>query len=511
MALMPALAADRSASARAVLDRVTADLLSGAHRGVIVDSPPGAGKSTLVVELAKRLADTGDPVMVVAQTNEQVDDLVDRLATAHGAIGDPEGGSGHGGPGSSVRGSSEHGSSEHGSRGLTIGRLSASGYTPTERVVRHLGGPGSVDGSVIVAGKVGDLGKPAVTVATAAKWARIGDATWPEGGWRWAILDEAYQMRSDGLLAIAPRFAGGTALFVGDPGQLDPFAAIDGDRWAGSAWDPTDSAVAVVRAHNPDLPVHRLPYSWRLPATAAPLICAAFYPFTPFESGGTATDRSMWLPDAAGSGAGAVSASPDPIDQAIALAAETGWALYELPARHTVRTDAEALEACAHLAARLVRGGATVFDPAYAGGRPVTADRVAIGAAHRDQVAGIRAALDRLGELDGHGAPDVSAVTVDTANRLQGREYDVCIVLHPLSGRRDATAFHLETGRLCVLLSRHRHACIVVARAGIPELLDAHPHTEPVHLGVPIKFPDGWEAHQAVLAHLAGHRVRAAR
>ncbi len=460
---------DRSAAARAVVDTVTADLLRGRHRGVIVDSPPGAGKSTLVVELAGRLAGTGGPVMIVAQTNEQVDDLVDRLATAHGGR-------------------------------LTIGRLSASGYTPTERVARHLGGPGAADDAVTVAGKVGDLGMPAVTVATAAKWARTGETPWPEGGWRWAILDEAYQMRSDGLLAIAPRFAAGTALFVGDPGQLDPFATIDGDRWAGSAWDPTDSAVAVVRAHNPTLPVHRLPYSWRLPATAAPLVCTAFYPFTPFESGGSPGDRSMTLPAAS---AAYSTPAGGAVDRTLDLAAASGWALYELPAKHTVRTDAEALDACARLAARLVRREGTVFDPAYAGGRPVTADRVAIGAAHRDQVAGVRAALDRLGE-------DVHGVTVDTANRLQGREYDVCIVLHPLSGRRDATAFHLETGRLCVLLSRHRHACIVVARAGIPDLLDAHPHTEPVHLGVPVKFPDGWEAHQAVLAHLAEHRVAAA-
>jgi len=84
----------------------------------------------------------------------------------------------------------------------------------------------------------------------------------------------------------------------------------------------------------------------------------------------------------------------------------------------------------------------------------------------------------------------------------------VTIVLHPLSGRIDATAFHLEAGRLCVLTSRHRHACIVVARAGIPELLDAHPSTEPVHLNVPVKFPDGWEANQSVMAHLAQWRVR---
>jgi hypothetical protein len=82
-------------------------------------------------------------------------------------------------------------------------------------------------------------------------------------------------------------------------------------------------------------------------------------------------------------------------------------------------------------------------------------------------------------------------------------------VLHPLSGRHDATEFHLEAGRLCVLASRHRHACIVVARAGIAELLDDYPPGEPVRPGVPAKFPDGWEADQSLLAHLSSHRVRA--
>jgi hypothetical protein len=257
-----------------------------------------------------------------------------------------------------------------------------------------------------------------------------------------------------------------------------------------------------VRAHNPGLPVHRLPYSWRLPASAAPLVSAAFYPFTPFEAGTGEGDRSLKL----SGGDGGTGSGPDSggganrVDRALDLAADTGWALYELPARHTVRTDSEALDACAALAARLLERGAVAFDPSYGEGRPVGPDRIAIGAAHRDQVAGIRLALDRYGAA-------TRAVTVDTANRLQGREYDVTIVLHPLSGRRDASAFHLETGRLCVLLSRHRHACLVVARAGIAELLDAHPHTEPVHLGVPVKFPDGWEAHQAVLAHLAGFKA----
>jgi hypothetical protein len=157
------------------------------------------------------------------------------------------------------------------------------------------------------------------------------------------------------------------------------------------------------------------------------------------------------------------------------------------------------VRAIATLALRLLqRGGVTRSE---LGEAPLEASRIAVGAAHRDQVAAIRAALA--------GVELAADVTVDTANRLQGREFDVTLVLHPLSGRRDATAFHLETGRLCVLASRHRHACIVVARAGIPELLDAHPSTEPVHLGAPVTFPDGWEANQAVLAHLARHRVTA--
>lgn len=424
-----------------VVESVLRDVREGAHRGVVVDSPPGAGKSTLVVRAAAELAVSGEPLMIVAQTNEQVDDLIDRLARRA-----PE---------------------------LRIGRLSATDYRPSERVTGH--------GTVRVAAKVADLGGPAVTIGTAAKWATV-----PEGSWPWAIVDEAYQMRADALLRVAGRFE--RALFVGDPGQLDPFSAVETARWTGLTWDPMQSAVATLLRHNPDLPVHRLPVSWRLPASAAPVVSAAFYPFTGFRAGTGPADRALTF---TGAGPG------DAYDASVELAAATGWALHELPARHTVRTDAEAATACAELALRVLARGAVAVSEAAPGGAPVTADRIAVGAAHRDQVAAIRSRLGTAG----------AGVTVDTANRLQGREYDVTIVLHPLSGRRDATAFHLESGRLCVLASRHRHACVVVARAGIGELLDAYPSTERVHLDVPVKFPDGWEANQTVLTHLDAHRA----
>ncbi|MFH9829216.1 AAA domain-containing protein [Streptomyces bobili] len=435
---------DAGTAATRATDAILRDTLHGTARGVVVDSPPGAGKSTLVVRAALELADAGRPLMVVAQTNAQVDDLVLRLAEKNSE--------------------------------LPVGRLHSS---DTDAYDKTLDGLANVRKSA----KAGDLAGLPVVISTAAKWAHVK----ADEPWRHAIVDEAYQMRSDGLLAVAGLFE--RALFVGDPGQLDPFAIVGSEQWAGLSYDPSASAVSTLLAHNPDLPQHRLPVSWRLPASAAPLVSDAFYPYTPFRSGTDHGDRSLSF--------GVPSDGSGP-DRVIDEAAESGWGLLELPARHTPRTDPEAVRAVATVVRRLLdRAGAATSERSPAP-TPLTADRVAVGTAHRDQAAAVRAALAELGVTD---------VTVDTANRLQGREYDVTVILHPLSGRPDATAFHLETGRLCVLASRHRHACIVVCRAGVTDLLDAYPSTEPVQLGTAVKFPDGWEANHAVLAHLAEHRV----
>ncbi|MGW7411346.1 AAA domain-containing protein [Streptomyces sp. NPDC054863] len=436
---------DPSAEAARATAAILHDTLHGTHRGVVVDSPPGAGKSTLVVRAALELAAAGRPLMVVAQTNAQVDDLVLRLAEKQ-----PD---------------------------LPVGRLHSSESDPYDKAIDDLA-------HVKKSAKAADLAGIDVVISTAAKWAHVKGVE----PWRHAIVDEAYQMRSDALLAVASLFE--RALFVGDPGQLDPFSIVGADQWAGLSYDPSASAVSTLLAHNPELPQHRLPVSWRLPASAAPLVSDAFYPYTPFRSGTGPADRKLTF---------GVPSDGSAADRVVDEAAHSGWGLLELPARHTPRTDPEAVGALAQVVRRLLdRGGAALsersLDPT-----PLTADRIAVGTAHRDQAAAVRAALAALG---------VTGVAVDTANRLQGREFDVTVVLHPLSGRPDATAFHLETGRLCVLASRHRHACIVVCREGVADLLDEHPSTEPVQLGVTVKFPDGWEANHSVLAHLAEHRTR---
>lgn len=430
--------------AQTAIDRITATFTRADCRGVVVDSPPGAGKSSLVVRVATVLAAQGEQVVIIAQTNSQVDDLIVRFLTRHADT--------------------------------SIGRLSAKNYVPTTGVLHP---------SVLINSDINALSGCGVIVGTAEKWKFV-----TTGSWSWAIIDEAYQMRSDLLLRIINRFE--HTLFVGDPGQLDPFSTVDIERWAGLSWDPMQSAVAVLLRHSPDTPVLHLPVSWRLPASAAPVVADAFYPFNPFSSGTGPDHRAMeYAPN---------SARRDGIDDVVALAASTGWGLHEMPARNTIRTDIEAVNATAAIAARLLHNSTTTYCEQAPDGRRLTAERIAVGAAHRDQVAALRGAIDRLG---GDG------ITVDTANRLQGREYDATVILHPLSGRRDATEFHLESGRLCVLASRHRHACIVVAREGIPKLLDDHPSTEPMHLHSLIKFPDGWEANQSMFDHLGKHRIPA--
>jgi hypothetical protein len=438
---------DPAAATDAVIAAVLTDMRTPDHRAIIVDSPPGAGKTTLVVRAAAELVARGEECIIVAQTNNQVNDLTTRLAIQH--------------------------------PGILVGRLSATDYTVPPALLALP--------NVIVATRVDGLAAAQIILATAAKWATVKDRTWA-----WAIIDEAYQMRSDMLLLIAARFD--RALVVGDPGQLDPFSAVEVSRWIGLPYDPMLNAVTVLQAHNPDLPVHRLPVSWRLPASAAPIISGAFYPFSGFRAATTPATRRLEF-----AAAGIRNSADATLDEA----ARSGWALHELPARHTIRTDGEAADAAASLAARLLTRRAVGTCERHPAGQPLGPQNIAIGVAHRDQADQTRQALANS------AVPTAEMIRVDTANRLQGAEFDVTIVLHPLSGRTDATAFHLEAGRLCVLASRHRHACVIVARAGIADILDAHPSDEPIHLGVRAKFPDGWEANHALLAHLSNHRIPA--
>ena len=440
-------------------DRLTEQVVSdiyavGSEGAVIAEAPPGAGKSTLTVSVAQRLIND-DPdltLAIVTQTNEQADDLVGSLCKA--------------------------GSGPH------VARMTSQAG-PSKQILSHS------SSGLTVGGRCDELSESRIIVSTARKWqferSRL-QKNETQSPCRIALIDEAYQMRSDALLGVADLFS--TLFCVGDPGQLDPFSSIDDTLWKGLDYSPSRAALSTLRAYHQDIEPIQLPLSWRLPPSAIPIISDAFYPFTPFEAGTQVGDRRAEL--------GKAVLSPlqnhDPnayLDQA----SQSGWSYVELPQRYTFRTDSEIAQVLAAQVYVLLKRGVHLRDELKPEGVVLTRDRVAVIAAHNDQVHAVRYHLSQLGL-------DPNEVLVSTANKIQGREYDFVFVWHPLAGRRDASAFHLESGRMCVMLSRHRHGCVVVGRAGSRELLEEYPDSDPVYINEAEKFPDGWEANHKVLSHL---------
>jgi hypothetical protein len=306
-----------------------------------------------------------------------------------------------------------------------------------------------------------------------------------------AILDEAFQTSARQLYAlgdIAPR-----VLLVGDPGQLSPFSDYDGaDRWRGQPCDPLQTAAGVLKKRHPGLAIHQLPLTRRLPASAVP-VAQAFYPDRPLAAWTLPGARKLRLAPARG--------RRTPLATALDTAATHGWAYLRMPPAAVYRDDPATVTALAQMVHQLLGPRAAEVSSERTGWdfKSLEPQRVAVATSHRDQRAAVREALDELG---------LTGVVVDTANGLQGLEFDVVFAWHPLAAQLDADGFHLDPGRLCVMLTRHRHACIVVGRADDRRLLESAPPLAEATLDDgPDSVLDGWYAHRHVLAHISQHAV----
>jgi hypothetical protein len=440
--------AEARAAADAVVDELIEAAKDGRDRARLTKAPAGAGKTGAVTRLVDALADEDANVGVIAQTNEQAFDLVSRIADI--------------------------------APGREISFLPASGIQlPADKDRANV--------SIVEAKKLGDAN---VIVATADKWA-YSVAHINDGRFDFGVVDEGYQMQSAKLLRIADLFP--TLDFLGDPGQLDPFSTVDDSRWRGLPTNPVLNAVdALIAHHGDDVAVRSLPVTRRLPVSAADVIRQVFYPDLQFGPGSDPGDRELKLAVRTLRNAKAA--------QVWKMVTATGWGYLEIPHRLVVQPDGEMATAIAELVETLFQSKPTVRDEKNGGKTIVLAQpRLAVGVAHRNQSAAVRIELQRRGLDD---------VVVDTANRLQGREFDVVVVWHPLAGRSDASAFHLDAGRAAVLTTRHRHACVVVGRAGAAQLLEDHAPPSEYELGVTrqVEF-DGWEAHARLLEHLETVKV----
>jgi hypothetical protein len=306
------------------------------------------------------------------------------------------------------------------------------------------------------------------------------------------LIDESYQADAGKYYAVGDLAP--LQLLVGDGGQISPFSTIDDpSRWRGLPENPLQTAVGVLRRNHPSTPVYALPITRRLDARAA-RVARLFYPDLSFAPAVLPGVRKLQLR----SNRPKNKRGRD-LDTALNMAAAQGWAQVDLPHAAALQSDPELVTVLTALVRRLFDRSPHVSCERQTPLVQLRQEQVAVGVSHNDQKEFLRVALDAAG---------LSSVVVETANKLQGLEFEIVFVWHPLAGLPEPDGFHLDPGRLCVLLTRHRHACVLVGRSSDRDLLTTRlpPATE-AYLGWdPDPVLDGWGVHSEIYSALAPFR-----
>ncbi len=404
--------------------RATAEVLGlvfeDHHPVVVVDSPPGAGKTHLVETVVSLGRDRGGRIAVVAPTNEQAFDLVRRLMDNF--------------------------------RSNSVRLLLAKGRRlPDDLASRHDRRSPFIDAW-------GDESGHPILVATVSKLGALS-AEYPTDRPSFDLLvaDEAYQFTYSDFMPVA--HLAQQLLLVGDPGQLAPtLSGIDLRRFEAAPVKVHRPAPLELLRRLPDTPRVRLPVSRRLPADTVAIVQPCFYPDMPFESAAQPAEREF---------ATSVSGIGTPIDRAIdSLTSGITVTGLMLDARTTpaIGVDLGVVSTTADLVERLLDRGAE-----WRGRRRLTPRDIGCVDPHVASNQALREALAA------RGLP-AEQVMVEVPELWQGLERPVMIVKHPLTGERRLSQFALDPGRWCVSLSRHLLGCVIVGRDGIQTALDHYQH-----------------------------------
>lgn len=205
---------------------------------VVVASPPGAGKTRLVVHLAEQLNRRAQMTVAIAtQTRAQVLDVTNRAA----AIGT---------------------------------KVALLGTRDSHRPMDLHPQAGYLKGTAQLSRWKGAV------VATTARWLWVNERDYTA---EICIVDEAWQMTYADLGGLGPLSA--QVVLVGDPGQIAPVVTGDSRRWRDVPAGPQRAAPEALVAAYPDSVTRlRLSSSWRLGPETTALIQPAFYAEMPFTS-----------------------------------------------------------------------------------------------------------------------------------------------------------------------------------------------------------------------------------
>lgn len=322
--------------------------------------------------------------------------------------------------------------------------------------------------NVRIVHRSGDLPHgPCIVIGNGAKWSWL-DADHCQFDLQ--IVDEAYQLpdyRFHLIAGLARRH-----VLIGDPGQIDPVIQAELERWRCDPSGPHVPAPSALVERHLHVTQMSLPVSRRLVGDSVAFVQPAFYPSMPFVALRETRSLRFAIPGIA------------PMDTPLDAAANgQTLVMVELPPLMAGEVDPELADEMVWTIGRVLTRGASFEDEQ--GVKAVTPAMIGVACAHVAQVNAVR---ERLG-------PALAEVFVETANRFQGLERPLMFVQHPLSGRTDATEFHLDSGRLCVLLSRHRVACWIFGREGVSRQLRRYAPVGDRSLGIS-EDPEfaGWRA-----------------
>ena len=381
-------------------NNLVTELLNG-RRLALVQAPPGSGKTHMLLTVVAKLVAEGKCVALAAQTNRQSDDIAERWAKDYPI--------------------------------LPATRLGSKGSQP----------PANFPVSVIWETDSKNLGRePGLYISTTAKWTTLRE---PEP-FDLLAVDEAWQMAWADLMQCANLSS--SYYMIGDPGQIAPVVTIDVRRWQTAPRPPHKPAPEVVMS-DPDLVkdafIGALPACRRLPFESVEFV-KPFYSFD-FDAYSKPGDRKIRISD---------SKSDEKLDALLSNLSSGQPAIATLP----TPADGPALEVDTELAIKATEiiefllSSNTEIDLGDGKFRKISASDIGVCATHRSM----------NGEITRNLKSSSLTVSVDTPERWQGLQRPIMIVVHPLSSVIDPSDFDLETGRLCVMASRHQVALIIITR-----------------------------------------------
>jgi hypothetical protein len=382
--------------------------LLGGRKLAVVQAPPGSGKTHMLLAVVSKLVENGLCVALAAQTNRQADDIAHRWSNDF-----PD---------------------------LPAVRLGSRSSVP----------PANFPANVFWETESKNLSRSSgLYISTTAKWTTLRDPA----PFDLLAVDEAWQMSWADLMQCAnlsERY-----YLIGDPGQIPPVITIDIRRWQTAPRPPHRPAPEVVMS-DPDLVkdafIGALPACRRLPFESVEFV-KPFYSFD-FEAYAKPKEREIIYKSLN---------SESPLNSLFMSLKSGQPVIVTLP----TPDDGPALEVDSELAKSVTQ----VIDDLLAAKAEISlgdgktrllkASDIGVCATHRSM----------NGEISRNLSTAHNDVSVDTPERWQGLQRPIMIVVHPLSSVIDPSDFDLETGRLCVMASRHQVALIIMTRDHVGKTL----------------------------------------